>query len=138
MAEGCQRRGAKDIQPASYAKGSIRYRKWWDNSDTIPTTMSTDAPMKLVLTSIPPIFLTPACSVIAYMSFGHFKRTLSPNAPSTLGLLHASTTANPKRYWINTSLDAGKDARGTRNKSENCRQPGGESHMFDPRPLPAN
>lgn len=72
------------------------------------------------------------------MSFGHLRRTLSPCLPITLSSRHASTTARANKYCTKTSLLAGKEDRETRSKSENCRQPEGETHTLAPRPLPVN
>ena len=94
-----------------------------------------------MFTRIPPTFLfvsSPSPPTRAYMSFGHFNLILSPHFPNTFSSLHASTTANAKRYCINTSLFAGNDARDTLWRIENWRHPDGESQTLFPRPRPAN
>lgn len=37
---------------------------------------------------------------------------------------------------MKTSLEAGTEWRESRSKTENWRQPGGDSQVFEPRPLP--
>ena len=89
---------------------------------------------------MPPTFLfsSSPSPTRAYKSFGHFSLILSPHLPNTFSSLQASTTANTKRYCVNTSLFAGNDARDTLWRIENWRHPDGESQTLFPRPRPAN
>ncbi len=112
-----------------------------------PTTTCTFPSEKLVLTKIPPTFffsLPPASEgKSTYTSLGHLSRTRVPlSEPSARSSRHARTTASPTRYCTKTRRGAGSadaDApRGARTRMENCKHPGGESHVLEPRPRPAS